>query len=144
MTLLKSACLVLWLGCTVALTSPVTVAEEQMAVVTASTDVEATMKEMAFAYKKAMASTDMNEIQHYIQQLQQLVKSVQLVTFSADKQVKFQQGLTEVQAQLTLVQASLAAQNIDQAKQQLKQVDVLKKQYHKERSPSIWQLFFGN
>lgn len=142
--LLKSTCLVLWLGCTVALMSPVAIAEEQMATVAASTDVEATMKEMAFAYKKAMATSDVNEAQHYIQQLQQLVKSVQLVTFSADKQVKFQQGLNEVQLQLELVQTSLAAKNIDQAKQQLKQVDVLKKQYHKERSPSLWQLFFGN
>ena len=144
MTLLKSTCLVLWFGCTAALMSQVAVAQTQMAAVTASTDVEATMKEMAFAYKKAMAATDVNEVKQYIQQLQQAVKSVQLVTFSADKHVKFQQGLTEVQLQLELVQTSLAENNIEQAKQQLKQVDVLKKQYHKERSPSVWQLFFGN
>lgn len=147
MTLLKNLSLVLLLLCGTVQLSVVAYAEEPVPAVTgvtASTDVEATMKAMAFANKKAMAATDVPQMQQHITELQQLVRSVQLVQFPPEKQAKFQQGLTEVQLQLDLVQASLIANNMEQAKQQLKQVDVLKKQYHKDRSPSIWQLLFGN
>lgn len=144
MTLLKNGSLILVLLCGVTQVTLTAVAEEPVAAVTASTDVEATMKAMAFAYKKAMAATDVPQMQQPISELQQLVTSVQLVQFQPEKQAKFQQGLTEVQLQLELVQASLIADNLEQAKQQLKQVDILKKQYHKERSPSFWQLLFGN
>lgn len=140
---LKQSSLVLMLICQTALaTFPVT-AETPVTTVAASTDVEATMKAMALAYKKAMAASEVPQMQQHVRDLQQLVTSVQLHQFSADKQAKFQQGLTEVQLQLDLVQTSLNANDQPQARQQLKQVDVLKKQYHKERSPSIWRLLFG-
>lgn len=144
MTWLNNGSLILVLLCATAQLSINAVAEEPVVAVTASTDVEATMKEMAFAYKKAMAATNVQQMQLNITELQQLVASVQLHQFPQEKQGRFQQGLTEVQLQLDLVQASLVANNPDQAKQRLKQVDVLKKQYHKERSPSFWQLLFGN
>ncbi len=144
MKLFKPVGVFVWLSC-FAVSVPMQVqAEVPAATVTASTDVEATMKAMSFAYKKALAAPALPEMQQHISKMQQLVSSVQLVTFSADKQAKFQQGLTEVQLQLNLVQDSLKANDLAQAKQQLKQVDVLKKQYHKERSPSVWQLLFGN
>lgn len=144
MILLKNGYLILVL-CTITGQFSTTVAAEAPTVtVTASTDVEATMKAMAFAYKKAMAASDVPQMQQQITELQQLVTSVQRYQFAENKQAKFQQGLTEVQLQLELVQTSLIADNLEQAKQQLKQVDVLKKQYHKERSPSFWQLLFGN
>lgn len=144
MTLLKNGSLILVLLCGVTQLTLTAVAEEPVAVVAASTDVEATMKEMAFAYKKAMAAADVAQMQQAISELQLLVASVQLVQFQPEKQAKFQQGLTEVQLQLELVQTSLVANDPEHAKQQLKQVDMLKKQYHKERSPSFWQLLFGN
>ena len=54
-----------------------------------------------------------------------------------------QQGLDKVQQQLTLVSQSLQQQQLEQARQQLQQVDALRKEYHRHRSPSIWQLLFG-
>ena len=79
-----------------------------------------------------------------ITKLQQLVASVQLVQFDQKRQSILQQGLTEVQLQLDLVHASLVVSDITTAKQQLERVDALKKQYHKKRSPSLWQLLFGS
>lgn len=73
----------------------------------------------------------------------ELVASVQAYQFTPEKQVVFQQGLDKVAAQLTLVQGALAKQDLATAKQLLGEVDSLKKQYHKERSPSFWQLIFG-
>ncbi|MBU2277246.1 MAG: hypothetical protein KKB45_00470 [Gammaproteobacteria bacterium] len=143
MTMLKNVSLMLLICLSAQLLLTPVYAEEQVAAVTASTDVEATMKSMSFAYKKAMAATDVAQMQQQITELQQLLASVQLVQFNEDRQQKFQQGFKEVQAQLALVQTSLAGADLQTAKQQLQQVDVLKKQYHKERSPSFWQLLFG-
>lgn len=111
--------------------------------VEASTDVEATMKLMALYYKKALAASDIVQMQNEINALQHEVARVQQYQFPVEKQPLFQKGLNEVQQQLTLVQQKLSAGDLAAAKQQLAQVDQLKKQYHKERSPSFWQLLFG-
>ncbi|WP_333797015.1 cytochrome b562 [Rheinheimera sp.] len=120
--------------------------EEQVsapAVVEATTDVEATMKLMALYYKKALTAVDISQMQNEINALQHEVASVQQYQFPSEKQPVFQKGLMEVQQQLTLVQQTLSTGDLALAKQQLAQVDHLKKQYHKKRSPSFWQLLFG-
>jgi len=124
---------------------PVTVsAEEPLSqAIVATTDVEATMKEMGLNFKQAMQATEIQVMQQKVQTLADLVASVQAYQFTPEKQPVFQQGLAKVAAQLVLVQGALAQQNLEQAKQLLREVDSLKKQYHKERSPSFWQLFFG-
>lgn len=118
-------------------------AQEPVAKITASKSVKTTMKSMSLTYRQAMLATETDTMLSLVIQLQQLVASVQLVQFDAKRQSILQQGLAEVQLQLDLVQASLANGDITSAKQQLEKVDELKKQYHKERSPSIWQLIFG-
>lgn len=111
--------------------------------VVATTDVEATMKAMALIYKKAQAAADIKQMQSEINALQHEIAKVQSYQFPPEKQPLFQQGLSEVQQQLLLVQQQLLDGNMAQAKEQLTQVDLLKKQYHKQRSPSFWQLLFG-
>jgi soluble cytochrome b562 len=114
--------------------------EESVATVTASSDVEATMKSMSLTYRQAMLASEPSVMLSTITKLQQLVASVQLVQFEAKRQSILQQGLTEVQLQLDLVHASLIAHDITTAKQQLEKVDTLRKYYHKKRSPCLWQL----
>lgn len=109
----------------------------------ATKDVEATMKAMALHYKKAHAAADIEQMQNEINALQQEIATVQSYQFPPEKQQLFQKGLTEVQQQLLLVQQQLLAGDMVQAKELLIQVDLLKKQYHKQRSPSFWQLLFG-
>lgn len=111
--------------------------------VAATSDVEATMKAMALHYKKAQAAADIEQMQKEINALQHEVATVQSYQFAPEKQQLFQKGLTEVQQQLLLVQQQLHEGKMAQAKEQLTQVDLLKKQYHKQRSPSFWQLLFG-
>ena len=111
--------------------------------VATTTDVEATMKAMALHYKKAQAAADIEQMQKEINALQHEVATVQSYQFAPEKQQLFQKGLTEVQQQLMLVQQQLHEGKMAQAKEQLTQVDLLKKQYHKQRSPSFWQLLFG-
>ncbi len=112
--------------------------------VEATTDVEATMKKMGFTFKQAMTASDVATMQTAVTELGQLVAAVQAYQFAPEKQAIFQQGLTEVQQQVQLAQQALTAQDLAGAKTALGKVDSLKKQYHKERSPSWWQLLFGN
>lgn len=120
------------------------VAEEPVAAAVAATsDVEATMKKIGFNFKQAMQATEVPVMQEKVLVMAELVASVQAYQFTPEKQVVFQQGLDKVAAQLTLVQGALAKQDLATAKQLLGEVDSLKKQYHKERSPSFWQLIFG-
>ncbi|MEP0354874.1 cytochrome b562 [Paraglaciecola sp.] len=144
MSLLKSLSLILVIMYGSLLLGEQVFAQDSEAKVTASTDVEATMKSMALAYKQAMVATNPSNMLSKVSKLKQLVASVQLVQFETDRQVILQQGLTEVQAQLELVKARLNEDDMTTAKQQLKKVDALKKQYHKKRSPSIWELIFGS
>ena len=109
----------------------------------ASTDVEATMKTMAFQLKQARTAKDIASMRQHLTEFKQAVASVQLVQFPAEKQQKFQQGLREVQAQVSIVEQSLEQGDLALAQQQLAGIDVLKKQYHQERSVSFWQLLFG-
>lgn len=122
---------------------PVLAEEPVTTTVAPTTDVEATMKQMGLNFKQAMQATDVPTMQAKVQALLDLTASVQAYQFAPEKQQVFQQGLDKVAAQLVLVQGALAEQNLDQAKQLLTEVDALKKQYHKERSPSFWQLIFG-
>ncbi len=117
--------------------------EPVAAAVAATTDVEATMKKIGFNFKEAMQATDVPVMQEKVLAMTELVASVQAYQFTPEKQVVFQQGLDKVAAQLSLVQGALAKQDLATAKQLLSEVDSLKKQYHKERSPSFWQLIFG-
>jgi soluble cytochrome b562 len=82
-------------------------------------------------------------MQSKVDEIVSLVASVQAYQFTPEKQNMYQQGLDKVAQQLGLVQAALAKNDLAQAKQLMAEVDSLKKQYHKERSPSFWQLIFG-
>ncbi len=123
--------------------NPVATNAATVTTVAATTDVEATMKAMALHYKKALGAADIEQMQKEINALQHEVATVQSYQFPPEKQQLFQKGLTEVQQQLLLVQQQLHEGKMAQAKEQLTQVDLLKKQYHKQRSPSFWQLLFG-
>lgn len=129
----------------VVLAAPVTsgYAQENVAAVKATDDLEASMKELSHQMKQAMQATDVAAMTTHVTAMQQELAAIQAYKFSSDKQAVFQEGLTKVAQQLTSVQALLAAQKIDEAKTTLQQVDMLKKEYHKKRSPSIWELFFG-
>lgn len=109
----------------------------------ASTDVAATMKTMAFQLKQARSAKDIASMQLHLTAFKQAVASVQLVQFPAEKQQKFQQGFREVQAQVSIVEQTLQLGDLTLAQQQLAEIDVLKKQYHQQRSVSFWQLLFG-
>lgn len=132
------------LGAAMMATLPVVQAQEPAAaVVKATDDLEASMKELSFQMKQAMQASDVANATSHVSKMQNELAAIQAYKFSNDKQAVFQEGLTKVANQLTTVQGLLAQNKLDEAKAALQQVDMLKKEYHKKRSPSIWELFFG-
>ncbi|HAT41536.1 MAG TPA: hypothetical protein DCS87_07370 [Rheinheimera sp.] len=127
---------------TVATVSPVQ-AQQATAAVQATDDLEASMKELSFQLKQAMQATEATKAAGHISKMQAELSAIQAYKFSSDKQTEFQEGLTKVANQLTTVQSLLADNKLAEAKTAMQQVDMLKKEYHKKRSPSIWELFFG-
>lgn len=122
---------------------PAAWAQQPAAAVKATDDLEASMKELSHQLKQAMQATDSSKAASHVSNMQQELAAIQAYKFSSDKQAVFQEGLTKVATQLTTAQALLAENKLADAKQALEQVDLLKKEYHKKRSPSIWELFFG-
>lgn len=112
-------------------------------VVAATDDVEASMKDMGFLTKQALNAPDAATLVSKLTELQQVVASLQAYQFSQEKQQVFQEGLTKVQTQVS--QALAQAQQGDEAgaKTTLQSLNQLKKDYHKQRSPSVWELLFG-
>jgi soluble cytochrome b562 len=109
----------------------------------AAVDLEKTMKDMAFQYKQAYEATSIVQITPHITSLKTLTSIALTANFPEDKAVQFKQGLEKVLQELTAAEQAVQAQDLTTAKQHLKTVDALRKQYHKQRKVSIWQLLFG-
>ncbi|MDX5406555.1 MAG: cytochrome b562 [Chromatiaceae bacterium] len=109
----------------------------------AAVDVEKTMKNMGFEFKQAIDSSDSATLVTHLNELIRLTQQAQQGAFPADKAEQFQQGLTEVLAELEKAQQAAVEGNLQQARQHLRQVDSLRKDYHKLRKVSFWQLLFG-
>jgi len=111
--------------------------------VTASVDLEKTMKEMGLQFKLAVEAQHAEQLIPPLEHLISLTERAQQATFSDDKAQQFQQGLTQVRAQLQSARAAAGRDDVAAAQQHLRQVDALRKQYHKQRKVSVWQLLFG-
>ena len=104
--------------------------------VTAAVDLEKTMKEMAFEYKQAYDTTDGSNL---IALTEQAIQG----NFAEDKAESFKHGLQQVLTQLQQAKTEAQHNNIEAAKSHLREVDTLRKDYHKQRKVSFWQLLFG-
>ena len=107
-------------------------------------DVEQTMKNMGFYYKQAMDAKAVDELRPALQQLIELTKQAQTASYPTDKAEQFQHGLQLVLTELEAAHRAATQQDMVAAKVHLQKVDALKKQYHKLRKVSIWQLLFGS
>ncbi len=106
-------------------------------------DLEATMKKTAFTYKKAMQATDINTLTLHVIELKKLIELCKKAKFSPDKKAISIEGFNKVLKHIKAVNKLISANQFDKAKLELKQIDLLRKQYHKHHKPSFWQLIFG-
>lgn len=108
-------------------------------------DLEANMKKMGLAYKQSVKAQNAAQMLTSLNQLEQLVITSKTAHFSAKTKSQSIEGLNKVLAQIKLAKSHAEKQEINQAKQALKTIDLLRKKYHKiHEPPSFWQLIFGD
>lgn len=109
----------------------------------AAVDLEQTMKNMGFKFKQAIEITDSNTLLPVLDELIVLTEQAKQAQFADDKAEAFRQGLVQVKTELESARSAAQRNDMAAAQQHLRQVEVLRKQYHKQRKVSIWQLLFG-
>lgn len=108
-----------------------------------SVNLESTMKTMGFAFKQASDATSPQDAMPFLVKLHHLTEQAKDAPLPADKAGVFNEGLDKVLAELVLAKQAVQNDDMPKLQQHLKQVDALRKQYHKERRFSLWQLIFG-
>ena len=107
-------------------------------------DLKVTMKQMRLAYTQALKTTSAEQFNLHMDEINQLLTRAQRYPFSSDRATISQQGLSKVAAVLQgIQQQTITSANLDTAQAKLKQVDQLRKEYHRKSKPSIWQTIFG-
>ncbi|NRQ42771.1 hypothetical protein HRH59_09435 [Rheinheimera sp. YQF-2] len=109
----------------------------------AAVDLEQTMKNMGFQFKQAIEITDSNKLLPVLDELIMLTGQAKQAQFADDKAEQFRQGLAQVQTELQSAKAAAQRDDMAAAQQHLRRVEALRKEYHKQRKVSIWQLLFG-
>jgi len=109
-----------------------------------SIDLKVTMKQMRLAYTQAMKTTSADEFNTRIDEMSKMLTVAQSYNFSPDRAAMSHQGLDKVELILNSIQKTdITDENLAVAKSKLKDVDSLRKEYHKKSKPSVWQLIFG-
>lgn len=106
-------------------------------------DLKATMKEMKVEFKQAAEAQTIDEMKEPVTKLKALVNNAKQGSYPPEKQQVYLEGFNKLTVTLDSVESSLNAGNFDEAKQELRQVDALREEYHDKRNPSIWSKLFG-
>lgn len=116
----------------------------QSATASQGQDLNQIMKNMGHAYKQAMEATEAHEINKHLDTMLSLLKQSEQHNFKTDVKAESLQGLQKVADVIEQAQNLLTHKQIHQAKQRLKEVDLLRKEYHKlHEPPGFWELLFG-
>ena len=107
-------------------------------------DLEAVMKNIGHQYKLAVKAPDAEQMQSALEQMSELVHEAKIAKFHNEPQ-KSLQGLDKVLEQIASAQSFVEQGDTAKAKQALKEIDSLRKQYHElHEPPGFWELLFGS
>ncbi|KGY10330.1 cytochrome b562 [Vibrio sp. MarTm2] len=106
-------------------------------------DLKATMKQMKVEFKQAAEATEIVRMQAAVDNLSDLVEQSKRGDYPPEKFDLYFEGFTKLSQALDAVDAKLEQGDLDAAKQELRQVDALREEYHDKRNPSIWSKLFG-
>ncbi|MDP5191350.1 cytochrome b562 [Rheinheimera baltica] len=109
----------------------------------ATVDLEQTMKNMALQYKQTRDIQQSADLVPILDELIILTQQALEAKFADDKATQYTTGLHKVLTELKAAKHAAEQDDLPQAKQHLQQVDVLRKEYHKLRKVSFWQILFG-
>lgn len=100
--------------------------------VAAEFDLEPIMKGLRQAYSQAEKADSVEEMQTAVNRLGELVEQAKQGTYSPERDPVYQEGYNKLTASFASINSALEKGDLALAKQQLEQVDSLKKEYHKK------------
>jgi soluble cytochrome b562 len=95
-------------------------------------DLEAVMKEMKLSYKHADAAKTPEQMKKAIDELSLLVDKAKLGDYPAKRSALYNEGFDKLAVALDKADKQASANDLDGAKATLKEVDGLRKEYHKK------------
>ncbi|MEF1310714.1 cytochrome b562 [Vibrio mytili] len=125
----------LMLGCVIALGSSYAAAE--------AVDLKQNMKQMKMDFKQAAEASDVETMKSAIDNMQDVIEQSKRGNYPPEKFDTYLEGFNKLTVTLDKIDAELDAGNLDKAKEQLRQIDQLREEYHDKRNPSIWSKLFG-
>ena len=97
----------------------------------AEIDLEAVMKEINLHYKKAARAETIEEIQTEVASIEALIAQAKAGEYSPERNTLYQEGFEKLTVAFAEVEQSLASGDLDAAKGQIRDINDLKKHYHK-------------
>ncbi|MBU6489097.1 MAG: cytochrome B562 [Burkholderiales bacterium] len=92
-------------------------------------EIKVAMKDMKRALRGAMASTTMPELSRYVAQLERDADQASRQPYRSD-QATYDQGMQKLKLQLAAVDEAIRANDMNEAKQDLRKINATRKHYH--------------
>lgn len=92
-------------------------------------EIKVVMKDMKRALQGAMASTTMPELSRYVARLESDVDHASRQAYR-DDQATYDEGMQKLKQQLAVVDEAIRANDMNEAKQDLRKINVTRKHYH--------------
>ena len=101
------------------------------------------MKQMKIEFKKAAEAPNISTMKVAISHLKTLVDQLKHGHYPPEKTAVYLEGFNKLTVTLNKIDGELDLLDLKQAKITLRDVDKLRKEYHKKRNDSIWSRLFG-
>ena len=105
-------------------------------------DIKQTMKAMKTAFVFSVRATDVSKLNRSLTELEALVQHAQQLSFPKEKEALYLEGLNKVSVLVTQAKQQAEEGKMAQAQATLKDVDLLREEYHEQRNESIWKRLF--
>ncbi|MCG7496481.1 cytochrome b562 [Vibrio sp. Of7-15] len=111
--------------------------------VSASDNLNVTMKKMRVAFKQAAEAQSIEEMKTPLAELDVLIQHSKQGQYPEEKRELYMSGFNKLSAVVDIVESEVEQGNLEQAKEALREIDELRVEYHKKRNPSIWSRLFS-
>lgn len=101
-----------------------------------------TMKQMQLQYKEAMDSHSPERFNQHLDAFKMNLNQAKAFNFSPERKAVSLEGLNKVETLVADLPLA-TADNLTELKQQLSEIDTLRKEYHKKAKPSTWELILS-
>lgn len=108
-----------------------------------SSELKKSMQEMKLAFKQAAEAQSVEEMQKPIAELDALILGAKQGVYPTEKEALYMEGFKKLSLSIDNIEAQLEQGNLEQAQQELREIDSLRIEYHDRRNPSIWSKIFG-